>query len=436
MDKKPLKFIHITKCGGTSIEHAGIQQNIQWGRNHKEYRVPNSTEKAPWHRIFPNIDPTIVGNYDWFMVVRNPYDRILSEYYCDHGGIGMLSVEYTKEEMNQYLVNRIQNRSKSGNHYTEQYKYLHPTTKIHIIKFENMRVEFQTLMDKYNIQGIHLENLNAKNKQKYNETRFTTDDFSKELIDIINNVYNKDFESFLYTKKMRIILKDCKMFYLTNNNPVRKKHFEEEFKEYNAIETNPVQSETSKNKSGATGFCKILDQAALAQDRSKPFQPFIILEDDVKKHRKFPIFLDVPEDADIVYIGISNWGIKSHVKGFQNEVCYKIIHQDLVQVYNMLSTHGLIVCSTYGLLLFQKCIMEAYFTNITWDIPLAQAQTYMKAYALKNPLVYQYAKIGGVEHSTKFSMHCEKDKDIDISWINTTNISNATATRPFVTIVN
>ena len=42
---KPLKFIHITKTAGTTIENLGLKKNIKWGRFHKEY--------GPcWHRIF------------------------------------------------------------------------------------------------------------------------------------------------------------------------------------------------------------------------------------------------------------------------------------------------------------------------------------------------------------------------------------------------
>ena len=43
---KQLKFIHITKCAGTSIEDIGIENNILWGRFHTEY--------GNWHEIFKN----------------------------------------------------------------------------------------------------------------------------------------------------------------------------------------------------------------------------------------------------------------------------------------------------------------------------------------------------------------------------------------------
>jgi len=186
MDKQ-LKFIHITKCAGTSIEDAGYKQGILWGRYHTDYG---------WHHlVFPRINDIIIKKYDWFMVVRNPYDRILSEYYCKWGGIGETNIKHTVDEMNLFLINKIKKRDIYGHHYTEQYTYLHPKKQIHIIKFENLHEEFNKLMDSYNIIGIELEKHNCSNKKKYQIS-----DFSKELIDLINTVYHKDFESFQYNK--------------------------------------------------------------------------------------------------------------------------------------------------------------------------------------------------------------------------------------------
>ena len=133
MEKKELKFIHITKCAGTFIEKIGFKNGYKWGYYHKEY--------GWWHEIFTNKSESLKSKYDWFVVVRNPYDRILSEYYCKWGGIGSKNIVHTKEEFNNYLIEKIQNRKKTGDHYTEQYKYIDKNSKITIIKLENLNEE-------------------------------------------------------------------------------------------------------------------------------------------------------------------------------------------------------------------------------------------------------------------------------------------------------
>jgi hypothetical protein len=187
---KELKFIHITKTGGTSIEDIGIKNNIRWGRFHKKYGY--------WHKFFPDKNKLLKLKYDWFVVVRNPYDRILSEYYCKWGGIGNMDISNNIiDDMNKFLIDKINNRSIIGDHYSEQYKYIDNDNniKIHILKFENLKEEFDLLMKTYNI-NLTLDIVNNKSQNKI----FTINDFSDELINLINIVYEKDFEMFNYEK--------------------------------------------------------------------------------------------------------------------------------------------------------------------------------------------------------------------------------------------
>ena len=88
----------------------------------------------------------------------------------------------------------------------------------------------------------------------------------------------------------------------------------------------------------------------------------------------------------------------------------------------MLSTHGMIICSSAGALALQKCLIEDCFKDRGYDISLAQIQPYYNIYALKKPLVYQYQPIGGKEISTKLEYNTE-DKEINPKWINRNNLS-------------
>lgn len=189
--KKPLKFIHITKCAGTSIEQTAITKNIQWGKYHTEY--------GWWHGIFRDKPKELKEAYDWFTVVRNPYDRIMSEYYCNFNGIDANAYP-SRDESNKILIEHITNRSKKGNHYTEQYKYIDDSVKIHILKFENLEEEFKKLMEEYNIHIGPLQILNTNNKYRFFKMRY----ISPEVIQLINEVYKKDFEMFGYEMKTKL----------------------------------------------------------------------------------------------------------------------------------------------------------------------------------------------------------------------------------------
>eukprot|EP01084_Bolivina_argentea_P172790 299282_1 len=94
-----LKFINIPKTGGTSIENSALKQlNISWGKyamrhtdHHKNINTRNKTCKnngCPlWHippKWFDNFDYYNITKYEYFCVVRNPFNRIISEYYHQH----------------------------------------------------------------------------------------------------------------------------------------------------------------------------------------------------------------------------------------------------------------------------------------------------------------------------------------------------------------
>lgn len=190
---KELKFIHITKCAGTFIEKIGKSKNIHWGINHF-----NIGEYGHWHQPFSEKKKSLKEKYDWFVIVRNPYKRILSEYYCQWGGIGRkTNVNHSKEEFNEFLINKINTRP--NYHYIEQYKYIDNESNINIIKFENLNEELGILFKKYKLD-IDLKKYKKENskEEKNNEIKFTINDFNNRLINLINDVYKKDFELFGY----------------------------------------------------------------------------------------------------------------------------------------------------------------------------------------------------------------------------------------------
>ena len=234
-------------------------------------------------------------------------------------------------------------------------------------------------------------------------------------------------------KYRRVYFADTKFYYLTMNNPVRKKHMLEEFGEFSPIEVNPVAG-IPRNMSGSTGFGRMIDIGLRDQDLSKPFQPFVILEDDASKYRKFPQFINIPADADIVYLGLHSWGY-----GLEDaiDIVYsEPFDKDIIKVKNLLALHGVLVCSPAGASVIQRSMVESFYRDKPWDIPITHAQPFYNVYALSIPLVYQNAKYGGKQHVTKITARKHWFKPMPNKYINknsTTNIMCWTNKDPITT---
>lgn len=191
---KELKFIHITKTGGTSIENAGMAAGFRWGRFHNEY--------GWWHKCFPLLSSELKARHDWFVVVRNPYDRLISEFHCKYAIGENLDSKTEAQQIikardvlmfNNILSKRIMKRPVHGDHYTEQYRYFEKETDVSTLRFESLADDFSELMDRYGLQ-VKLGVVANKGIER----SFEIGDISRKNIDMINEVYEMDFKMFGY----------------------------------------------------------------------------------------------------------------------------------------------------------------------------------------------------------------------------------------------
>jgi len=181
---------------------------------------------------------------------------------------------------------------------------------------------------------------------------------------------------------MLVDLKKIKYYFLTTGkDEERKNHMLDIFKDYDITEVNPILN-VGKNQSGSVGMGRMIELGLKNQDKSKVFQPFIIMEDDVSFYRDFPDTLEIPDDSDLFYVGISCGG------SFGNVDKTLIIADDvndnsnIVKIYNMLACHGIMICSPSGACFYQKAMMESYHTNIPWDLTLSHMHPFYNVYAL------------------------------------------------------
>jgi hypothetical protein len=213
---------------------------------------------------------------------------------------------------------------------------------------------------------------------------------------------------------MKINFENVPIYCLTcDMNGERKKHVEMEFENVKFI--NPILG-ISKYKSGASGFIRMIEEGLMLQKFDEPFKPFILMEDDVSYYEKIDD-VDIPNDTDILYIGLSRCSMNSN--SYHHGNYYESIdgYPNIVRIKNMLASHGIMICSSLGASAIQRCMMEIWYTDKGWDIPMSYIQPYYNVYALRKPLVYQDSKYGGMEIDTKIELNSE-DKILPDEYIN------------------
>ena len=205
---------------------------------------------------------------------------------------------------------------------------------------------------------------------------------------------------------------DLKYYVLTmDENDPRANHIRNQLNDYDFEFVTPLVCK-NKQKSGSSGHMRIVYQAI------QNFKPFVILEDDVSfLYSKKQI--DIPSNTDWLYLGISSCAYDSKYEKWQphNQLFIDDVDDSVVKIYNMLSTHAIMIYSLKGALLYYSMMLENVLTNaIAWDISLTRMQPYINCYALREPMFYQDEKFGGSFLETKIHI---KDKKINSLFTNT-----------------
>ena len=119
--------------------------------------------------------------------------------------------------------------------------------------------------------------------------------------------------------------------------------------------------------------------------------PFIIFEDDCRV-KNFKSIIEIPDDADAVYLGISSWGRMNSHSG--PCVQYEKVDDELVRVYNMLGAHSILYISKEYASLCSKISINSSHIVDHQDIGFAEIQRYYNVYAFNDPLFYQTSSTG------------------------------------------
>lgn len=190
-----LEFIHIPKNAGTTIENIANEKNIKWGRfkpSHKNSVLNNNCNY--WHtppKYFNN--KSLYKKDKTFCVIRNPYDRMVSEYKYRNK-----KKKHTPEDLNKWLHEKLipLNYMDGGMncHFIPQYEYIYDDNDKqvcdHILDFNNLSADFNNMTKKHSI------NLQLSKSRKDNKTAnsVSVKDLTNDTKELIKSVYYKDFD--------------------------------------------------------------------------------------------------------------------------------------------------------------------------------------------------------------------------------------------------
>jgi len=190
------------------------------------------------------------------------------------------------------------------------------------------------------------------------------------------------------------------------HRPERKKHIQNVLVNNN-LEGMCVEGFTDKGKMNAVyAIIKLLEEKL-----SKEFKPFIFLEDDCNVTPWFRNVIQIPDDSDAVWIGLSVYSLHPEIDRAIPYIQATEVPNfpEVVKIVNMLGTHAMLFISKRWTENFLECCKLTLEHNQdgpdpNYDWFPARSMKNFNVYALKQPLFFQDSKVGGQEEATLFQI--------------------------------
>tara|TARA_R110000824_G_scaffold305093_1_gene492914 strand:+ start:758 stop:1348 length:591 start_codon:yes stop_codon:yes gene_type:complete len=116
----------------------------------------------------------------------------------------------------------------------------------------------------------------------------------------------------------------------------------------------------------------------------------LVFEDDVVPTEWFQPVIEVPEEADAIYLGNSIWGYHNHSWPHASpEVSVHRYSENFLRILNMCSAHAIIYLKQdfidAVIKITKKCLAE----NVPWDLGLARLHSQYTILLPEHPMFYQ-----------------------------------------------
>lgn len=242
MNASKLQFLHIPKHAGTVIEVWGAQRGYKWGSKWLQHTwlKPSSPLGvstpgvlfAPWHVPGSYFETDPYDGLDVFLVVRNPYEHMISEFRCPWfgfkaQGFGSLRVNLgesrvlewmslqaresaranaTADDLNEWIQRFLVYAPPWWWGHIPQHMYVEALYKTgalrpeNVLRMEHIANDFQDLVERY---GLEPAALHEEAKSSSSMPTFSIHDLTEITRGMIEEHFGKDFEMFHYEKAPR-----------------------------------------------------------------------------------------------------------------------------------------------------------------------------------------------------------------------------------------
>jgi hypothetical protein len=129
--------------------------------------------------------------------------------------------------------------------------------------------------------------------------------------------------------------------------------------------------------------------------------PFVLFEDDCVLFDQNTITeIEIPDNADALYLGISSWGRMNGHNGFYLQYDEFEEQSNLLRIYNMLGGHSVIYLTEDYRKMCEKVSYHAgYVIKDYQDVGFAEIQKFFNVYSLNYPMFYQTSNALGTKNN-------------------------------------